>query len=375
MHRPPRRLLKTRHRHIVAPLAATLMVGAALGVGVAMARAGGARRAPRKRRLGLHDDELLTVGLRRMVVEQAELAVEHLRAVDADPQQAVHEARKAIKRIRTIVRLLEEELGEVACAREQAALRRAAEGLAAARDSEVMLATLDGLCKREPRLARHKRVVRLRAELARRRDMAVAAALSPTTLHAVVTELEALRMRASAWPLREREGLATIRPGLKRVYGEGRRRGRRAARARKDRAVAMHKWRKRVKDLRYASEALGREQDRRSSVASGKRSRGAAAKAEARWLVRLAERSEALGELLGEEHDLAVLEAWIEAEGRRVGLGAGSRRALLRAAARRRAKLRRRALAQGRKLYGPGPKAFAKRVERAHRRCSPRRLS
>lgn len=355
----------------MAPLAATLLTGAALGVGMAIARAGSARRSPRRRRLGLLWHEQAAAGLRRMAVEQAELAVEQLRDPEAGSEQAVHEARKAIKRVRTIVRLLEGELGEPACVREQAALRRAAEGLSGARDAEVMLATLDGLCRRDRALAARKGVVALRASLVERRDRATAAAQAPGALDPVVGELEAFRARAAAWPLSEREGLAGIAPGVGSVYRQGRRRGRRAARGKGGRMIVMHQWRKRVKDLRYVAEALQRAEPVEPAFATVRRSRRAAAKAERRWLAELAKEAEQLGEVLGEDHDLAVLGLWVEERGRQAGLGRGSRRALLGAISRRRAKLRRRALKRGRRLYRRRPRAFLKRLERAHRRCGP----
>ena len=49
----------------------------------------------------------------------------------------MHETRKALKRLRALVRLLREELGEQAFERENAALRDVARRLAGARDAEV----------------------------------------------------------------------------------------------------------------------------------------------------------------------------------------------------------------------------------------------
>jgi len=81
---------------------------------------------------------------------------------------------------------------------------------------------------------------------------------------------------------------------------------------------------------------------------------------------RLAGRADALGELLGEEHDLAVLAERVrsDAHGQRARstLGRGSRRALLKAIARRRRRLRKRALRDGGRLYARRPKRFVRRV-------------
>ena len=86
-----------------------------------------------------------------MAIEQVELAIEQLQKIeDGEARKAVHETRKALKRLRTIVRLLAGELGAETCAREQAALRAVAARLAGARDAEVMLSTLDDLIERHP---------------------------------------------------------------------------------------------------------------------------------------------------------------------------------------------------------------------------------
>jgi CHAD domain-containing protein len=129
----------------------------------------------------------------------------------------------------------------------------------------------------------------------------------------------------------------------------------------------MHQWRKRVKDLRYAAEALQRQPPPRGTGRGAK----ASARTQAKWLRRLGKRADRLGEVLGEEHDLAVLGAWISARGAAAGAGRGSRRRLLKLIARRRRKLRRRALREGRELYRRKPQSFLRRVGKAYRLSSP----
>ena len=131
---------------------------------------------------------------------------------------------------------------------------------------------------------------------------------------------------------------------------------------------AMHQWRKRVKDLRYAAEMLQRQE----LSARGSRSRRARARSEARWLHRLAARADELGEVLGEEHDLAVLGAWLRAEGKRVGAGRATRRTLERLISKRRSKLRKRALRDGQRLYRRRPGEFMERIGRAFAQTGPK---
>jgi CHAD domain-containing protein len=356
----------------VAPLAATLAATAAVGIGVVLARAGGERRSrrlrSRERRLGLTSEERLTAGLRRMAIAQAGMAIEQLEG--AEPRttgKAVHETRKAIKRLRTIVRLLESQLGKDACAREHAALRAAAAALADARDAEVMLATLEGLIERHPRALKGKgQIRRLQARLRADRDRAEMQLHDPASRVSPANELRAFQARAGAWHLTGRPGIAAIDAGLKRIYRQGRRRRRRVARGKGGRMRAMHQWRKRVKDLRYAAEILERP------VPAKKGSRSRQARAQAKWIHGLAVRADQLGELLGEEHDLAVLGQWLRAEGKRAGVRRAMRRRLEKLISARRAELRRRALRDGKRLYRRSPKKFLARVREASRRTGPK---
>jgi CHAD domain-containing protein len=267
-----------------------------VGVGAALAKAERDRRSARLRRrerkLGLRPGEQLAGGLQRMALAQADLAIEFLdggqdagaphngAAPDAD---AVHETRKALKRLRALVALLADDLGKQAFARESATLRDVGRCLAGARDAEVMLATLDALVERHPHeLSRRDGVRRLRARLAAERERRQRQTLGdPATLARAVGDLRAFRERARAWNLSRRRGIELVEDDLQRMYRQGRRRRRRAARTRGRDMHAMHQWRKRVKDLRYAAEMLDRPG--------------------------LARRADDLGETLGEDHDLAML--------------------------------------------------------------------
>ena len=292
----------------------------------------------------------------------------------------MHETRKALKRLRALIRLLEDELGEQTFARENAVLRDAGRRLASARDAEVIVGTFDGLLARQPgKLARRAGVVKLRARLVAERNRATEAELEDRTTRAeVLDDLRALRGRVAQWRLSDRDGIEAIEPALERVYRQGRRRLRRAQKAKGDRARAMHQWRKRVKDLRYAAEMLDRAdpRDRADGVRGkreGRKRKRAKRRGDATYVHRLARRADELGELLGEEHDLAVLAARVRAE-RKPGAGSGAagartRRTLLKLIARRRKRLRRQALREGRRLYERRPKRFLRRVRSAYARA------
>ncbi len=332
---------------------ATLTVGAiALAKGERDRRTAGARRA-RERRFTLLDGEQPRDGVRRMALAQLDLAIELVRGEAGAPEgEAVHETRKAIKRLRALTRLLREELGEQAFARENGALRDIARRLAGARDAEVMVSTLDRLLKGHERgLARRRPVVELRAQLAAERDRAAGREGDAATRDATLGELYAVRARVAAWPLPKRPGLQLTEPGLRRIYRQGRRRYGRARRAKRGETRALHQWRKRAKDLRYAAQMLGLEE--------------------------LAGRADDLQERLGDEHDLALLAARVSAPASPLA-GGGKRRkrtrkSVLKLIARRRARLRKRALREGKHLYRRKPKQFAERARKrlAHTKRGP----
>lgn len=360
-----------------AKLTAGIVVGAvgAVGIGLglmAMARARRERSAARARRFGLLAGEPPAQGLRRIVLAQLDIAIELLRGESGGlaQEEAVHEARKAFKRLRTLMRLLQDALGAETAGRELEILRDAGRQLAGARDAEVLVATLDDVLSRAPRKLRRRRAVReLRAQLEREREEATRRMLEDTATRArVVTELEGMRARAAAWRLPERAAIELAGPGLERIYRAGDLARRRARKAGKRDARAMHRWRKHAKELRYALEALGSEDSANKRIGTA------------------AHRADALGETLGEDHDLVVLAERVQAlqakrERRRGGRGEGrarrarrartarrarkarkARKRLLREIERRRAKLRARALRVGAKLYEHKPGRFVRRL-------------
>jgi hypothetical protein len=285
---------------------------------------------------------------------------------------AVHETRKALKRLRALMRLLRDELPDGVFAAENAVLRDMGRRLAGARDREVMLITLEQLLKRHPRkLGRRRSLLRLRERLAFERDRAASGALlgDANARRQLIGELRALRSRVLQWRLPERAGMELAAPGLARIYRQGRARHGRAARGRGDRSRAMHEWRKRVKDLRHAAEVLDRSDPRGERARHGRHRRGRKRRKEARRIHRLARQADALGEMLGEDHDLAVFAERVRGDPG-LQLGRGARKTLLRLISRRRRQLRRRALRDGERIYRRGPKAFLARVRDAYARAA-----
>ena len=245
---------------------------------------------------------------------------------DSTPEEAVHEARKDMKKLRALLRLARGELGKDTFARENACFRDAARELAGTRDSDVMLDTLASLDLPSGRGSELRELVQ--AHLARdgTRDREAAAARA-------VAILEEARRRVDDWPL-SHDSFEAVAKGLERTY----RRGRRAFRAAHEEpgAEALHEWRKRVKDLWYEHTLL-RELWPPVMSAAG-------------------DEAHELSDRLGDDHDLVVLAAWVRGH---VDPDPDFSDAVIR----RREELQREAFALGQRLYAEKPSAYMRRIE------------
>jgi CHAD domain-containing protein len=223
--------------------------------------------------------------LRRVARGRIDHALDELRgASSSSREEAVHEARKDMKKLRALLRLVRAELGDDLYRSENETFRDTARTLAGVRDADVMLATLGDLEERFGELPGVAR--RLRPALVAHRFRTSAGSLSPRSTPAVATLVQA-RARIEDWPL-EATGFEAFEAGLRRSY----RRGRRDYHAARELPSAenMHEWRKRVKDLWYHLSLL-----------------------EGGWpqvMSALADEAHELSDRLGDDHDLAVLREW-----------------------------------------------------------------
>ena len=295
-----------------------------------------------QRRFRLEDGERVPDGVRRIARGQLDLSIERLHGdTDEDLGTAVHETRKSLKRLRAIARLARDELGDEAYRRENVAFRDAGRRLAGARDSQVLLETLDALTDRYPDQAAPARFERFKRTLVGQHGAAQRHLHERAAVSEVRGELRRARARVGDWHL-EREGLDALAAGFRRIY----RRGRRAYRtARQEPSTEnLHELRKRAKYLWYAAQIV----------------RGAAPKK----MRRIARRAHQLSNLIGEDHDLALLAQ--QANDRRDRFpdetAAGELAALVE---RRQAELERAALDLGRRLFRKKPRKIARPLERS----------
>src|SRR5919109_412156 len=175
------------------------------------------------RRYRFREGEAVPDGLRRIARGRIDHALDELRGkTKSSPEEAVHEARKNMKKLRALLRLTRNELGDEVYRRENECFRDAGRQLSGVRDADVMLGTLE-----RPEVS----VPPLRE-----------------ALEEVAAAREDARDRVDDWPL-EHDGFEALEGGLRRIY----RRGRRALRAVEDEPTTeiLHEWRKREKDLWY----------------------------------------------------------------------------------------------------------------------------
>jgi len=287
----------------------------------------------------LLDGESVSDGVRRIAAGRAEKAVERLRAIgsgEAAADEAIHGARKDLKKLRTLLRLLRGELPKKVYAAETARYREAGRLLSPLRDAGVKLETLEALAGGEPELPAEPAEA-WRLILARDREAAGDTAPDRAAEAEAIALVESGRDNIEDWGVRD--SWKAISPGLERAYRCGRERMR-AAREERDDDEAWHEWRKRVKDLWYAQLLL--------------------AGAWPQVIEPAAEEAHRLSEALGDHHDLAVLRA--DLHQRR--LGEEETRALEAAIERRQGELAALALDRGARLYAERPQDFSRRQRR-----------
>jgi CHAD domain-containing protein len=275
----------------------------------------------------LKADESVPKGVRRLALEQLDKAREALDRRGEDPVEAVHDARKCFKRLRALGRLVRDELGEGEYRRDNALFRDAARPLSEVRDAHALLQAADALAERCGEVPPQAWAT-LRGGL-ERRERRVSGALRGEVIEPILDALDEGERRVKKW--RIGRGFSALAPGLRQSC--------RRARTAFDAARAepttenLHEWRKLVKYLWHHLQVV---QAIRPDV-----------------LDDLADRMHRLGDLLGDDHDLAVLASLLDQGAVSAGEGASGVRAAIE---RSRAELQREALQMGDEIHRDRPK-------------------
>jgi CHAD domain-containing protein len=278
-------------------------------------------------------------GIRRVLTAQVDDAISQLRGdAGTEPAEAIHEARKDVKKIRSALRLVRHEIGDEVWRGENDRFRDIARTLSSFRDAEILVEALDGLAERFGPEAKG-RFDKLRDQLeqenhASHDDGSVERAISEAAagLASARNGIELLPLEGDGWDL--------IGPGLHRTY----RRGRRRLRAVEEEASVtnLHELRKRVKDLWYQVRLI---------------------RGDSEMLASLADHAHDLSDHLGDDHDLALLRDVVQRR-RAAFADLDHKRHLLEEIDQRRGELQFAAISLGERIYADKPKRFTKGTQR-----------
>jgi CHAD domain-containing protein len=249
----------------------------------------------------------------------------------------IHTARKRLKKVRALVHLVQPALAKAA-RRDTASLRKVNRRLGVLSDGAAVVDAVTRLSKQYPRMLTHSTAAALRRWLVRREAVADHIAGTRRALSRSTRLVRTARAHAGRWTLRK-DDFAAVAGGLERTFRRARRAMRRAGEH--PTARRLHDWRRRAKDHWLQLRLL---------EARCARSLGA----DTRVL-------EALDDVLGAYHDLALLREAVEYEH---SLTREKKASVLRAVARARRRLRARAQTSAARAYRENPHAFVRRVER-----------
>jgi CYTH domain-containing protein/CHAD domain-containing protein len=243
-----------------------------------------AGRREKQRGYRLKKSEPVPDGVRRIACGRAETAIERLEGTDATT--AIHGARKDLKKLRAVLRLVRDQLGDDLYRRQNKLYRDVGRMLSEARDAEVKVETLAALREWSGSELPDGPAAAWRLVLERERDELLSGAGEKLSsqIEDAASRIAAGRDQIAAWPLDD-DSWELLEPGLLRSYRRARRAMKQAQSS--EEAVDVHEWRKRTKDLWYHLRVV----------------RGA-------WkpvVGEMSDQAHQLANLLGDHHDLTVL--------------------------------------------------------------------
>ena len=289
----------------------------------------------------LNPKETFAESVTRLARQRLDRVLAVLPTDGTDGGEAVHTARKDLKKLRALLRLARAGLGEEVFARENTDLRDAGRALSAVRDAQVLVTAFDGLRGEAFGRVAPETSAAIRRQLLADVQTTGAALDAQGKIPAAADTLRRVRDRLPDWPSAGGDGWRVPGRGLKTVYRAGRRAMHRAADAPAE--EDFHEWRKQVKYLAAHVRLLGPLRPKP--------------------LKRLRRALDRIAELLGDEHDLSVLgthlrgwpETWASPHDLDVIDGViGEHRRALQAEA----------LAIGRAAYGEKPARVGRRFRR-----------
>ncbi|HZQ52050.1 MAG TPA: CHAD domain-containing protein [Bryobacteraceae bacterium] len=272
--------------------------------------------------------------IRRIVSEEADFAIKHLtNTAVRRREEAIHEARKSIKKIRGVLRLVRSDFGRT-YRDENRTLRDAGRRLSQIRDAEAVIEVFDDLVQRyRGDLQKNVWAAIRRGLETGKREVEMAAGID-SVLRQAAAALRRIARDVKRWPL-QHDGFQAIESGLAGTY----KRGRKAlAEAQRDPTPDnYHYFRKRVKDHWYHVRLL-----------------------ENLWTEEMKAREAGLKDLqnwLGDDHNLVVLREKLQQEPDKFGKRPEAD-LFCALAGQYQAELRDKSVSLGLRLYEQKPKRF-----------------
>lgn len=281
--------------------------------------------------------ESVSKGIKRIAKEQIDKAIADLSVTDETSiDEAVHQARKRLKKTRATIRLVRYRLGKDLYDRENARYRDIGRKLAKLRDAKVKIKTLDGLNTHFGDRVSNLPDIRQELEIDYRREYQQV--LNQGFIISAKNELKDAKTQIDDWKIKSSDWKA-VDKSLKRVYKKGYK-GLDVATS-EPTAENLHDWRKRVKYLRYHFCIL----------------RPIWSEVMEEWV----DRTHELSDYLGEDHDLAVLQEFVSNRPKRFDRQntLESLNALIDS---RRQELQSKAIFIGKRIYTEKDKKFVKRL-------------
>ena len=283
----------------------------------------------------LRKKESITSAVRRMVREEIDKAIEELKGVATGRPEGLHESRKRIKKLRALVRLVSPRLDDGA-GRVIELLRLAAAPLSGARDAQAMVEAFDVLMQTALTPEEAKDFDAVRAMLIARREAAhESEAQWAGVIAGPVEHLREVRSICQNWTIRP-NGFGAMARGLRKSYRQAYEALRQAYASPSD--EHFHDWRKHVKSHWYHVRML-----------------------RSMWpklMIATAFELGTLSDLLGDDHDLAVMRTLLTADPAAVAVDLD---ALVQMIDDRRRVLRRSARVLGRRLFAEKPNHLRRR--------------
>jgi CHAD domain-containing protein len=277
-------------------------------------------------------------GIRRIAREQLEGAIDSLHR-KGKHDEAIHDARRRVKKTRALLRLVKLELGEVYDP-ENIRLRDAGRVLSEFRDAAAIIESFDALREKYRGELGERSLETVRHGLLLHKARTERTAKLKAALGQISSVLAASAKGVDEWPLAT-DGFPAIAQGLEQTYRSGRKA---MVLARQHpRPEHFHEWRKRVKDHWYHIRLL---EDVWRDVMGG-----------------FEKSLKQLEDWLGNDHNLEVLRGRVTSEPDAYG-PAEDIDALLHLIGRSQEDLRGRSLAMGDRLYLDRPSRFRSRMGR-----------